>query len=265
MTQTSQNQPLPYETAEEARLSTAVTHYFLNPAEGTLHALEQQLLPHEASPRTAAVMVQAANVVLDAEIGQLAAIIAQQGSAMVCRAGCTGCCHHLVPCQPFEAALIGLYVAARPELRAFFDAAYPKWDERTRGLRESYLAWGERYYRDGVDDGTHRLEDYYTPCLFLDDGRCRIYPVRPYPCRSCVSVAEECRTPTAPGGRSGMHSMDCGAYTTHKHSRKVLTDLLWRTCGPGPEAAGNRPMPDLVRCFLEKGFPAALRYASAEG
>ena len=262
MPQTSQNRLLPYETSEEARLSGAVAQYFLHPAEDTLHALERCLSPHGASPRAAAVAIQAADAVLDAEINQLAAIIARQGSALVCRAGCTGCCCHLVPCQPFEAALIGLYITARPELHAFFEAAYPEWDERTRGLRESYLAWGERYYRDGVDDGAHRLEDYYTPCLFLHDGRCRIYPVRPYPCRSCVSVAEECRAPADPDGRPGMRSMDCGAYTTHKHSRTALTDLLWKICGPGPHAAVNRPMPDLVRCFLREGFPAVLRYAS---
>lgn len=264
MHQHAHNGTISSETPEESRLFQAVLTYFLKPTEENLHVLQQELLSPGGDSRSVALAVQAADTVLDAEIEQLGKIIAEQGGAVACRAGCAGCCHHLVPCQPFEAARIGLYITARPELHTFFENAYREWDARTKDIRDSYLAWGERYYRDGVDDGAHRLEDYYIPCLFLENALCRIYPVRPYPCRSCLSVAETCRAPLLPEDRPGMQSLDCGAYTTHKHTRKTLVDLLWQTCGMDPATVRNRPMPDLVYRFLHGGFSAALRYAVAD-
>lgn len=244
----------------EHELYRVAYRYFLNPDENGLAQLERQVLLREGNAMcNAALVMQAANDELDEECQKIVEIITRQGAAIACHAGCTGCCHQLVLCHPFEAVLIGKYIQPRPVLREFFLEAWQKWDAATASFRDSYLAWAEQLYRNGVDDGTHQLLDYYVPCPFLDNGRCRIYPVRPYACRSSVAVSAECAQPRNPNEKPGMHNMELGAHTPHKKARQAVVNLLWKTFGA--DLAESKPciMPNLVHFWLQSDEDSAFR------
>lgn len=241
---------VPCATPAEQELVRIASGYFRSPDADGLELLKRQILARHGDPtRNAALVIQAANDALDAECREVAAILASQGKSIVCGPGCSGCCFQLVLCHPFEAALIGMHIRSRPELQAFFQASWRAWDTATAGFRASYLAWAEKYYRDGKDDGTHHLLDYFLPCPFLDKDHCRIYPVRPYACRSCVAVSEACRHPEN-GGKPGMHTLELGAYTPHKQARQAAVKLLWESFGVSPGDARADMMPALVHRWL---------------
>lgn len=255
----AKNAAVPCESPAERELSSAAYSYFFSPGAAGLELLGRHVRAGKAEPlRAAALVMQAANAELDEECREIGALFARQGQALACGPGCTGCCCQLVLCTPFEAALIGMYMRPRPELQAFFLNSWQKWDAATKDFRESYLAWAIQYYRNGVDDGTHRLLEYYQPCPFLDNGRCRIYPVRPYACRSCVAVSEECRSPADPGEKPGMHNMELAAHTPHKKAREAVLGLLWESVGLEPAQARPRMLAELARLGLESGAAAVL-------
>ncbi|WP_165175169.1 YkgJ family cysteine cluster protein [Desulfovibrio sp. ZJ369] len=256
---------LPCESAAERALSKAAYGYFFSPDAAGLTLLERHVRGEKAEGlRAAALVMQAANAELDEECREIGAIFARQGQTLACGPGCTGCCFQLVLCTPFEAALIGMYMRPRPDLGAFFLKSHQKWDAATKDFRESYLAWAIQRYRNGVNDGTHCLLDYYLACPFLDNGRCRIYPVRPYACRSCVAVSGECRSPTQPGEKPGMHNMELAAYTPHKKAREAALALLWKSVGLEPAQTRPRMLAELVRLWLESGAAAVLKACAAQ-
>lgn len=248
------------ETAGDRPLTQAALQCFLQPGEASLAALEALLSDDpRVFMRQGALVVQTANAILDEEGRQLAAIFAQQGKPVVCSTGCSGCCHQLVLCLPFETEIIAACLLARPRALSAFTAAYPGWDAATAHLvlkettaspvqsepvsfRQSYLAWARRLYGQGHDDGSHTLDDYHVPCPFLDaQHQCRIYPARPYACRTSIALDAACPNPE--DGRPGSRNMHFSLYTTHQQARKAVTDCLLQRLASHfmPE-----PMPDLV-------------------
>jgi Fe-S-cluster containining protein len=106
--------------------------------------------------------------------------------AVACKAGCGHCCHVLVSVTAPEALTIldhlksSLSAAALNRLRT----RVTEFCTQTRGLSAA-----ERFSPD-------------LPCVFLDDDRCSIYPVRPFACR-------------------GMNSLDAGECETRLHDPEV--------------------------------------------
>jgi Fe-S-cluster containining protein len=99
---------------------------------------------------------------------------------LACRAGCAFCCHQFeVHLSPLEALHVADYV------RHTFD------DSRRDALLARIAQHEEQ--RRGVnprDAAFHRL-----PCPLLEDGRCSVYAVRPFICRSVTSYdVSQCRT-----------------------------------------------------------------------
>lgn len=230
----------------EQPLMDATLRCFVQPGPDAVAALGALL---SADPgmrmRQSVLVVQKAHAVLDEEGRQLAAIFAEKGKPVVCSAGCTGCCCQLVLCRPFEARLIAAFLEAMPDKREAFATAYAVWDRSTAALRFSYLAWAEKMYTRGEDDGSHAVGDFQTPCPFLDvQGRCEIYAVRPYACRSCMALDPAC--PATPPGHNALH-MQYSLYTAHHASRQAVSELLLQ--GLAVEA---RPasMPDMVAALL---------------
>ena len=63
--------------------------------------------------------------------------------------------------------------------------AGPQEQEAIRGFLQLSRAWFRRHYLTRVDDATLGLRISGGHCVFLqDNGRCRIYPVRPTQCRT---------------------------------------------------------------------------------
>lgn len=98
--------------------------------------------------------------------------------AVACRSGCDHCCHQSVGVTPPEALAIVAHLkqSLSPEALAGFAARLTERVERTRGLSAD-----ERFSPE-------------LPCLFLRDGSCSIYVVRPLVCRGMNSLdAAECQ------------------------------------------------------------------------
>ena len=264
--------PLPLTSPEEKALTDAAVRFLATPEQASpreqalLEDLERQLRTQAMEPeRAAALLMQTANAVLDEEGLRLAGIFEQRNSPIVCHPGCFSCCCQLVRCTPFDAVLIKLYLAERQDAAARFEAAYAQWDAATATMRPGYLRWAERCRREGVDDGSHRFQDYFVRCPFLDAAdRCSIYPVRPYCCRSCIAVDSACHSPAAPLDVPGMRNMLYGDHTPHQAARDALTGVLWRWFGLEPVEPGRAafiPMVELVHRLLRAGLPETLVWA----
>lgn len=207
-------------------------------------ALLESLLAQEADEcmRQCVHILHTANAILEEEGRQLAEIFLQQGKTLVCKAGCAGCCHQLVLCQPFETENILTYLAAHPQKLHAFQAAYPLWDKATASMRQSYLTWAVSLYSQGKDDGSHAFLDYQAPCPFLNAAnQCTIYPVRPYGCRSCVALDPACTEPAV--GKSGKLHLQYSLYTSHHDTRMSITHVLLRALGMKPV---HIPMPEIL-------------------
>lgn len=104
-----------------------------------------------------------------------------QSPPVSCRSGCSFCCYSHIRIIPIEALLIHSYIQEQ-----FSD------DER-KELKEK-IQWNHR-----VTQGKSIEEQFIlkseTPCVFLRESICRIYPVRPFICRAWNSLdVSECRS-----------------------------------------------------------------------
>jgi len=98
-----------------------------------------------------------------------------------CRPGCHYCCYNQPIVTPPEALLIGCFVK-----ETFTDRKRSELSERMVSILERTRDKGH----DEVMMMRHEL-----PCIFLVDGRCSVYKVRPAICRACSSTsAEHCAT-----------------------------------------------------------------------
>lgn len=93
-----------------------------------------------------------------------------------CRRGCSGCCHLATSITQHEAEIIGRYTGRKPR----------KLPETTLVRTRALIAM-----RDSI---------YGTPCTFLKNDECSIYPARPLQCRLHHSLMEDARPCSAPLG-----------------------------------------------------------------
>ena len=98
-----------------------------------------------------------------------------------CRPGCHYCCFNQPVVTPPEALLMGYYVE-----RIFTD------QEKQALIRR---------IENVIDVTTGKTPDeiamirYELPCIFLKDGMCMVYTVRPAVCRTCTSIdAAHCKS-----------------------------------------------------------------------
>ncbi len=172
-------------------------------------------------------MLQVANDVLEVEGVGMAEAVAAEGQPLVCSEGCTGCCHQMLLCLPHEVQLIHAYMQECAEVKENFLHNWSAWQNQAEGLSESYLRWGLAFYGQGIDDKSHSREDYYIPCPLLDaEGRCSVYAVRPYACRSSVAVDARCATGDEQG-REGSYNMLFSLYTGHDAARRALFQAVY--------------------------------------
>ncbi len=208
----------------------------------SLEKVQQLLLAHENESISMSIdIVCIANAKLDQEGVQMARICQEQGQAFVCVQGCTGCCHHLVMCEEAEALRIAGYLHAHTQIKDAFLHRYALWDAQTKSFRASYMAWAKELYTHGHDNGTHSLHEYAHPCPFLNaQNLCSIYAVRPYGCRSTVSVNALCAQ--AQGEFSGKHTIQYSLFTGHHLMRKALMHM----CQKGIFSTEPLSLPEII-------------------
>lgn len=242
---------IPFCSPDDALLYEATIHYFKEPSDGGLNSVDVLFSSSlQNKSYKAALIVQAANAVLDEEVLYITKTIDDRGGVVQCHKGCTACCEQAILCDPFEAALIGFYLSINHASREFFDKSYQEWDEKTKDIRRDFLSWAEQYYIKGIDTGCYQTFDYYTPCPFLRDSLCQIYSVRPYVCRGYIALSATCEKPDNPDERAGMNGIDSGSYTKHKNARTAMSRLLCRKFEIDPILIYGKHLPDLVHKFL---------------
>ncbi len=201
--------------------------------EQTLHSVQALFSPVEQEfLYQTLLMLQVANDVLEVEGLGMAEAVATAGQPLVCKAGCTGCCHQMLLCLPNEISLMQAYMQEHPHLAEKFTRTFALWHGQAADLSESYLRWGKAFYGEGKDDKSHCREDYFIPCPLLDEaGLCMVYAVRPYACRSSVAVDIRCAEGEASEGngqkRQGSHNMLFSLYTGHDAARKALFQAVY--------------------------------------
>ncbi|MBI4953762.1 MAG: YkgJ family cysteine cluster protein [Myxococcales bacterium] len=127
-----------------------------------------------------------------------------EGRKVSCRAGCSSCCHHLVPISGVEAVALarlvaGMSNARRSHVRRRFADTLARLETlgllapgaRGRSALQSTAPAGAAAWQDV----SRRYFEAVLPCPFLADDRCSIYDERPLVCReySATTPAEWCR------------------------------------------------------------------------
>ncbi len=97
-----------------------------------------------------------------------------QSPEICCRQGCCLCCHSLVTIIPAEGFLIYQF------LETHFNSS--QMNHLFRRINTNRLL-----LKGSSMDRRYELKDQ-TPCIFLSDNICSIYPVRPFICRSFNAV-----------------------------------------------------------------------------
>ncbi len=248
------------QTERERKTVTLVKQYFARSTSevctASLKKILEALCPNNTQNSAGSIdiqhllAVQTANEVLDAEGDVMANICASKGSPFVCIKGCCGCCHQMVLCSALEAALIVAYLMKHAQKKEAFLQSWPLWQAKAQDISASYMAWGQAFYGQGVDDGSHKREDYSIACPFLDyNGMCTIYTVRPHACRSSVAVDTRCIDGQI-SNIGGMHNMLFSLYTGHHGARQRLFQAL---SPPQPETQ-NLTMPHMVWKILDESI-----------
>lgn len=97
-----------------------------------------------------------------------------------CKPGCHYCCYNLPVVTPLETLLIGHHFE-----NTFTDYKQKEIADRINSLLERI---------DGISPYEVVMMRHELPCIFLEDGRCIVYEVRPVVCRTCTSTsAEHCK------------------------------------------------------------------------
>jgi Fe-S-cluster containining protein len=97
-----------------------------------------------------------------------------------CKPGCHYCCYNLPIVTPPEALLMGHHVE-----QTFTDQEKKEIAERINKILERI---------DGISPYEVAMMRHEPPCIFLQEGMCRVYKVRPAVCRTCTSTsAAHCR------------------------------------------------------------------------
>ncbi len=269
-----ENNLVPTTSAIDEALQLAITNCFSkvlpeNQAEQdqvilkTLLAVKD-MLKSENFLHQSSIIVQHSNLALETDGIALAKICESENKPFVCKKGCTGCCHQMVMCTPTEAFLIAAYLQSMPQIMENFTENWIVWHEQTKELRKTYSAWAKKFYGEGVDDGSHKVEDYYIPCPFLyADGLCQIYAVRPYGCRSSVSVENSCPKANEEGqaGRQNIHySLFTGHHAVRQKVLQVIADFAkedvayQESFGEIEKLSKDCAMPEIVARILNLEF-----------
>lgn len=136
-------------------------------------------------------------------------IIAKSGAVPSCGKGCAHCCSLLCTCTFVESLLIAETLIEKGEL-----------EELLPRLREAAKATDY----PGVNTGSYFSKN--IPCVFLKDGACSIYEIRPSACRFhfAISPPEQC----SPEAKTGTTQLDLQRLeqSVWMASREVLNILF---------------------------------------
>lgn len=97
-----------------------------------------------------------------------------QYESVACQSGCSYCCHSQVYILPLEALFAYSYITSTLNRKSI-------------ALLKETIDQNLKLTQGKAQKETVYLKDR-TPCVFLNDHKCTIYPVRPFTCRAWNSV-----------------------------------------------------------------------------
>jgi len=256
--------PISCNTAKEWKICVESWRFFRT---SSLSALRQALATRSSDTfeelYKAAIIVQGCNASLDDSISFVMSQYEKNGHNIPCHLGCSACCKQAITATPFEAALVGIYLITHPAICNTFLDNYIQWDTSTKDIRDSFMDWAQQFFSANIDDGRFKYTDFRTPCPFLVDDLCQIYPVRPYCCRSYMAITDQCKSPVSQDERPGFKGIDVGSCTDFKQHNNTLLELLWDHFGIDKKKIKVRLLPDLVYMFLNGDSDKLLNYCLA--
>lgn len=144
------------------------------PIRDTVRRTTQAMLRHERSVPTMFRLIEYAFQQTTAVVEQL-----PERATLACASGCAFCCYHPVDMTPPEAFAIAAYLQ-KTLTPAAGDAAHTR-----------IAAQADRISRLSYEEHAQAR----IPCALLVDGRCSVYPCRPFACRAWNSTsAARCET-----------------------------------------------------------------------
>jgi Fe-S-cluster containining protein len=147
---------------------------------------------------------------------------AEIGARMACGKGCNSCCVSPVLITEGEAIAIAEWLREpeHADVRARFEAAYPKWRDK---LGELATQGGDPRDPDETREWCLRVQQRQSMCAFNHDGACSIYPVRPALCRKAHALDTNAYC-ASDGGKVQyyQHPETESLYETHRPMRFAL-------------------------------------------
>lgn len=152
---------------------------------------------------------------------------------VACGVKCSYCCHMQVKVTPPEALFIHAYIQENKK-RMLNDVFF----ERVRNNRQ--LTEGKK-----LDERVR--EKLKTPCIFLNDHACSIYPVRPLVCRAWHSLNKA-------GCRAAFDSQNAGSLIDTAPERNyvysTISSVLEDICREKKQVFGRYELPAAMdMCF----------------
>ena len=179
------------------------------------------------------------------------------GYTLACQKGCADCCTQSVTMTALEGSILLEWLENhgydKVEIKKKLAAITPGYRPHltTNGFAGICLAQGNSLDEEGPSWDL-------TPCLFLADACCTVYPVRPFACRSFVSKRSCAQEGAAEIDQFSL-SLNTVIMQIIEHldqggSWGNMVDVLMDLAGPGSEGAGADESPLLLNSRPLPGF-----------
>lgn len=164
-----------------------------------LLSVTQEKMSHGSHKETILITIQAVMDFVQEIIEQLED--SGQTPAVSCGSECSFCCHSLIRVIPAEALLINAFIKQN-----FSDASIHDLEKKIHAYH---------LLVDGKNLKQRVFVKDQTPCIFLKNDNCRIYPVRPFICRAWNSLDK-------PACKAAFLSGDSNAEINNSPARNYL-------------------------------------------
>jgi len=199
----------------------------------------------------AAALANLMNAQLDDAIARRDAEI---GTRMACAKGCNNCCMLPVLITEGEAIAVAEWVRHRADVRARFEAEYPRWRYT---LGELVDQAGDPRDAEQKNAWSMRVIQRRAMCAFNHEGACSIYPVRPALCRKAhaLDTNEHCKSvdgkvqyyqhPETEDTYESQRAMRSALHTAIRPNGRLdlLSSAVHRLLGGTAAAGRNDPCP----------------------